>query len=228
MAQATPESGTLKYWWTADDAPVNSHWVDRVSGLKFRLYGSNIYDSVNKIYDFGLSTQYGQLNPHPNESNFSMGNHFRLDFDVYFNRDASANTTTWFDMGSVTAAEHAIGFGFGYRTTSDSNLRALINWKLNGGTSNPFPSDGPDHPALPLEPADDFAHAVGYYEIFDGGNGFDKAKVVINGRSLTSAAIVPHATYGPKWNQNVLYIGRAYAYETIAIKIKHVKIWVYD
>lgn len=56
-------NSALKYWWTGDDDPVNGKWIDRINGWEFTLYGTNVYDSENKIYDFGEPTQYAIATP---------------------------------------------------------------------------------------------------------------------------------------------------------------------
>lgn len=228
--------GILMHWLCADDAPVNGHWASRGKvKYSFAVSPSAIssYDSVNKLYVLGGNdSNYVNLNVNyvmpSTGTGFSMGHHWRCEFDIYLKKQG-ATTFNFFDIASVGAVStKALGIGFGTTLSSGTSSSFLLNWKMQGNNSNPFPADT-THPAWDDLPADEYAHVVGVYSLVDGGDGYDRLIATVNGITVEYDTKIPQADYTAPWDYNLLYIGRGRTsgyYNNI--KVKDIKIYVID
>ena len=190
--------GTLKYWWSGKNAPYDNHWSERLSHgthVMF-LYNEYVYLYDNQYYEFSYNGGYGSRTL--NDMQFDIGNHWRFVFDIGI--DHAETNSTFVDIGSVAAANHAIGFGI-------FPGRISVNWKLNGNNSNPGISNL-SHPGIPAD--NGFNRMRGYFEINDGGDGYDRLSVMVNKKLVTYDVKIPQVHYGPSWDRNLLLFGRGH------------------
>lgn len=212
----------LAYWLSGEDASVNGRWYARVGDLQMQLYGGYAYDNENYCYDFGQSNAYARCLP--NSFNFTMGHHFTLEVDMDIAMTSKSNTSEILDVGSVTNASHAIGFGF---RAYNNNPCVTINWKLNGNDSNPG-LNGISNSNVPTA-GSEYHRVKAIWSIVDGGDGYDRAVVSVNGLESKPDIQVPKAYYAPTWNQNYLYIARGVmtGYDA-TMRLYDLKIYVID
>ena len=228
----------LQYWFCGNDAPVNGSWIERVQGLEFKLYNGADWDSVNKRYNFDTTSKGAYLVSGSNANNFYMGHHWQFDFDIWINKYISKDTTIFFDIGSVTQANKALGFGV---DSLSGNGKIGLNWKLNGNNSSPFSGRDTYHPSYPLSSTDEYVHVIGSYKMVDGGDGYDRLIAKVNGVTVKFNDIqVPQATYGPTWhtsglaigtsvyNSNKLITNATYSSYSPCCYIKDIKIYILD
>ena len=124
--------GTLRYWWSGADAPyLNSdgkyRWKERI--IKF--YSDvplNAWDEINKCYMLNDS-QYATFGM--NTVNFTLGNHWRIVFNMDFKRQDKTSGQYFLDFGSVTTASKSIGLSLNFDNNGDY---FNINWKMQGTT----------------------------------------------------------------------------------------------
>lgn len=223
--------GTLKYWMSGKDAPVDSGdgngycWVDRVAGLKWKLNYPNdaldgVYDSVNKKYTFIDNTsKYASLVGNANNRNIAFGNHFRVYFDIDI--DGSKDNSAILDIGSVGNASKAIGFVMFY----SDGIDFFVNWKMQGNASNTgkrIINSG--------FRTNEIMRVKGYYEIVDGGDGYDRFKVLVNGQHFDCNDQIPQLFYGNSWSPGYCYIARGTTNNTYHayINIRELKIYQID
>lgn len=136
----------------------------------------------------------------------------------------------FFDVGSVNESNKGVGFGAGGKAGGNT-VNTIINLKTQGNNSI-FLNNNEAHPALPLDPADEFVHATGSYKMIDGGDGYDRFVATINGQTIKSKVQVPKIEYAPTWHRNTLSMGMtAYmsqnSYKS-SVKVKYIKIYVFD
>lgn len=213
--------GTLKYWWSGEDGPVlrsdnKYHWESRVTNLKPELPQSTWIES-EKCYLFNDSA-YAALNL--NDGNFTLGNHWRIVFDMDYMR--GSNSGTFIDIGSVTSANKAIGLGI------SSAGRFNINWKMRGNESNPGCSISMPENLVPID--NQYHRLRGYYEIIDGGDGYDRFQVFVNGIKYICDVQIPQVWYGPIWQRSSGYFGRGITsgYAPKNVKFYDLKIYQID
>ena len=213
--------GTLKYWWSGKDGPVlgsdnKYHWESRATGLKPELPQSTWIES-EKCYLFNDSA-YASLNL--NDGNFTLGNHWRIVFDMDYMR--GSNSGTFIDIGSVTSANKAIGLGI------SSAGRFNINWKMRGNESNPGCSISMPENLVPID--NQYHRLRGYYEIVDGGDGYDRFQVFVNGIKYICDVQIPQVWYGPTWQRSSGYFGRGITsgYAPKNVKFYDIKIYQID
>ena len=233
---AARNEGELIFWLNANDAPVDNCWVDRVRGINFELRNGAGQDTINNVYDFtdnkiaGFSLYSANLN----RDKVDFGHHFRIEFDTFYRR---TNSGIFIDAGSLTSADKAVGFGFASRTSNNMSC----NWKMNGNSSNPWSASGEarTHPNMPEANNSDYEHLVGFFEIIDGGDGYDRLRVKINNKIVKYNTQIPKVKYGPDWDSQNKYftIGAGvYNYNvshydpdySCNIKIREIKIYKYD
>ena len=234
LAQNVMPKGTLKYWFSGLDAPIDGAWQDKISGIRYVLYknasttdAETVWDQENGYYDFSPLRNYAYL-VNMNNVNLNFGHHWRLEFDLYQN-GASGNNTFW-DFGSVNASSHAIGFALYPQNSDYPQGRMSVNWKMQGNNSNPGISSY-GGPSL-ISNNDEFIHYQGYFAMLDGGDGYDRLYRKLNGVSDIVPIRVPRVEYGPTWSQKTSYIGRVdtnqYANYPVSVKISDLKIYVID
>lgn len=231
--------GELIFELNADDAPVDGKWIDRVQNMPFELILGASYDSVNKIYDFsgyGLAVKKNGVNYNP----LSFGHHFRIEWDVYYNRSNSP-TSYIMDIGSLTSAEKAIGFKLLPKNASN----ITPNWKLNGNDSNPFSYNDEENRTGPIEIPlnNEYTHLVGFSEIIPYNNQYDIFRLKINDHIKKYSTLIPKIEYGPPWSSQINWISVGGGVYNIGyweqnkspnqeyitdIKIKSIKIYKYD
>lgn len=228
--------GKLVFWLNAEDAPVNDCWVDRIRGINFSLYRGAYQDVENNVYDFtddkmcGFSLYSGN----PNRTKVNFGHHFRMEFDTFYRR---TNSGIFFDIGSLTNADKAIGLGFASSTSNNLSC----NWKMEGNNSNPWSVTGEarTHPNMPEVNNPDYEHLTGFFEIIDGGDGYDRLRIKLNDKIIKYYTQIPKAEYAPEWySQNKYFtIGAGvYNYNQSSqtstyycnIKIREIKVYQYD
>lgn len=224
--------GTLKYWWCGKDAPINSIIYDRVSGFPFELTGGASWNQEGGYYDF-TEYQYRAYCANLNSVTlkdgttgaYSMGNHFRVVFDMDF-KPLGQREGYFFDLGSVTSATKAIGFCLSPRNTGKTTG---FNWKMLGNKYSPglLAYDIPPSPQV----GTNYTPCTGYFEIVDGGDGYDRAKILNNGQEYVFPAQVPKIFYGNNWQPQYGAIGgsinSSHGYSTI-IKLRDLKVYVID
>lgn len=223
--------GTLKYWFSGMDAPINGAWQDRVSGIRYILYknssttnGETLWDQENGYYMFEIRN-YAYLES-MNDVDINFGNHWRLEFDLYQN--GSASTNAFWDFGSVNDSRHAIGFSLRPQYTDYPQGRMSVNWKMNGNNSDPGLAvvGGPSL----ISNENKFIHYHGYYAMLDGGDGYDRLHRKLNGAYDVVPVQVPKVKYGPTWHRASSYIGRGdlNVSNCATARIRDLKIYVID
>lgn len=192
--------GTLKYWWSSEDAPVSGKWVDRISGLKPSSH-NDPYDPENGYYECNDSNY---LSFNMNTGNFSLGNHWRiaLDADIKANT-SSSNATALIDFGSVASASKAFGI-----TLNANTSRAHVNWKMQGNNSSPGVGVGVSSTYLPKD--SNYHRLRMYYEIVDGSDGYDRFNCCINGSVYHCTVQIQKVVYGPTFEKAACFFGRGY------------------
>lgn len=229
------QNGRLIFWLSGNDAPKTSSngtrtfWPLRVGPtMWFILYGEASYDSDMRAYVVGETDSNYIFSGE--KQNLDMGNHFRIEYDMFVNRSLSSskNAPYWFDIGSVGNASKAIGFCIGSNTSTPGREGLTVNWKLNGNNSSPFSAPF-EHPALPLPKDGEYHHVIGCNSFVDGGDGYDRYIVTINGLTKVYDTQVPKVHYGPTWNGGALFIGKGWnSGYNCACKIRDIKIFVID
>ena len=229
--------GELVFELNGDDPPVDGAWVDRVNGMDYRLAGGASYDNVNKIYDFsgrGIGV-HDVLYRDP----FSIGHHFRIEWDIYFRRAGTSNGH-FFDLGSLGSADTALGIGLLAKNSST----ITFNWKMQGNSSNPFGVSGEvrTNPNTPVEGDTNYTHFVGFHEIIPWNDGYDRLRIMVNGRISRYETQIPKVEY-TQWRtaNNHFSVGAGVYnwdvdghperydkdYET-DVKVRSIKIFKYD
>ena len=197
----------VRFWMSGEDAPVligsTGYWYERVKNIPFTIYGSNAYDSENQKYDFSVVSWSAQYD----SNNYDFGHHWKLYFDidafVYNNR---AVDRYFLDFGSVA---HAIkNFGFSMSLTTNNTTTIGINWKLLGNGSNPGIGTL-THNYQPTAPYQGYESVSGYYAIIDGGDGYDRLEVSINGVVQKYNVQIPQTSYSPPWGNQKIVVGSA-------------------
>lgn len=227
--------GTLQYWLSGEDPPIDGKWIERKKGLEFELIRQAVYDNENKLYDFG--NDGAAVNRDWNNGKMYLGHHWRVEFDVLYNAYLSKNGT-FFDIGSVTEANGAFGTGLNFRNTN----RIAFNWKMLGNNSNPFTAtqESRSHPALDSNAPDEYLPFQGFIELCDGGDGYDRVAAMINGIYKKYETQIPQVSYGPSgWKSMKSYwtIGEC-AFTGVSsendgsyssfVKIKEIKVFIID
>ena len=229
--------GELVFELNGDDPPVDGAWVDRVNGMDYRLAGGASYDDVNKIYDFsgrGIGV-HDVLYRDP----FNIGHHFRIEWDIYFRRVGTSNGH-FFDLGSLGTASTALGIGL----LSKNANTITFNWKMQGNSSNPFGVSGEvrTNPNTPVEGDTNYTHFVGFHEIIPWNDGYDRLRIMVNGRISRYETQIPKVEYTQwKTSNNHFSVGAGVynwnvddrpdqydkEYET-DVKVRSIKIYKYD
>ena len=97
-----------------------------------------------------------------------------------------------------------------------------------GNSSNPglYTVDAP----YLISDEDIYKPYSGYYAMLDGGDGYDRAHLLLNGASKVVQIQVPKVEYGPTWNLARAYMGRGLAGNNYYanVRIKDLKIYVID
>ena len=229
IIQAAANSGpTLKYWLDGNDAPVNGKWIEKKTGLEFVLINGASYDSENKMYLFEANNKYAMCNSNINTINFALGNHFIITFDLYINYSLSAGSTCFFDIGSVTGAERAIGFNIGLIDINNTGKSYVSNYKMFGNSNNPFEAI---LDPFQITPRNDYVHIIGSHTVIDGGDGYDRWVSVVNGQSYYFNTQLTKTYYGPTWQSAILNIsvgGGVTSGYGPACRIKDIKIYTID
>lgn len=228
IIQASSNSGPiLKYWLDGNDAPVNGKWIEKKTGLEFALMNGASYDSENKMYLFEANNKYAICNSDINTINFTLGNHFIITFDLYINYSLS-NGSGFFDVGSITAAERAIGFFIGNVDLTTASRGYISNYKMLGNNNNPFEAI---LDPFQITPRNDYAHVVGSHRVIDGGDGYDRWVSIVNGQSYYFNTQLTKTYYGPTWQSATLKVsvgGGVTSGYGAACRIKDIKIYTID
>lgn len=210
MLGNSQKSEDVRFWLSGEDAPVligsTGYWYERVENIPFTIYGSNAYDSENQKYDFSVASWLAEYTQ-PNSNNYDFGHHWKLYFDidayVYGNRTVDKY---FLDFGSVTNTNKNFGFSMGLTTNNTTTIG--INWKLMGNNSNPG-IGALTHPYQPSDPYTGYESVSGYYAIIDGGDGYDRLEVSINGVVQRYNVQIPQTSYSPPWNNQRIVVGSA-------------------
>lgn len=197
-------SEDVRFWISSDDEPVGNYLIERIQQKAFQLYGENVYDAAEKLYDFRQNSRRAETT---DSAVYDFGHHWKLYFDIDAYVYGGRSVDKYFlDFGSVASASHAVGFAMGLATGGRTTIG--VNWKLNGNNSNPG-IGALSHSYVPTASYQQYERVKGYYAIVDGGDGFDRLEVSINGVTERYDVKIPQASYSPPWNNNKIAIGGA-------------------
>lgn len=224
--------GELIFWLSGEDAPVDGYWIDRIGGLSFKLENGAAHEQANGWYNFDTDgCAYRAINDNP----INMGHHFRIEYDIQYKR---AKSGIFFDIGSLTSADKAIGFGMA--STTSNNISC--NWKMLGNSSNPW-SGGSEQRIHPNTPAidSDYHDCKGFFEIINGGDGYDRFRCKLNGKIIKYLTQIPQVEYKGQWKSQQSYfsigsgvynVNKTYTQINTNyrcyVKIRSIKIYKYD
>ena len=194
----------VRFWVSSDDEPVGNYLIERIQQKAFQLYGENVYDAVEKLYDFRQNSQRAETT---DSAVYDFGHHWKLYFDIDAYVYSARSVDKYFlDFGSVTSSSHAFGFAMGLATGGRTTIG--VNWKLNGNNSNPG-IGAPSHSYAPTASGGGYERVQGYYAIVDGGDGYDRLEVNLNGVTEQYNVKIPQVSYSPPWDNSKFVIGGA-------------------
>lgn len=210
MMEQQKQSEDVRFWASGNDAPAAagsySYLVERIQNTSFLIQGSNVYDATENLYDFRQNSQYADST---GSSVYDFGHHWKLYFDIdAYVYNGRTLDKYFLDFGSVTNANHAFGFHMGLATGNKTTVG--INWKLNGNSSNPGIATLA-HSYVPSAGVSQYEPVQGYYTIVDGGDGFDRLEVSINGVIERYNVKIPQVSYSPPWVQSKWVVGGAFS-----------------
>lgn len=216
------EEKFLKYWWSADDDLVGGVWYDRKgSGVNWTAVG-NVSKENGLIVTDG---DEGYFFFNDNNKIFDLGNHFKVVFEGEIKRkiNSQVNQNSIIDLGTVSNPSRSIGFFI-------NTEGMFINWKMQGNLSDDNLGIIPDNLSKQVGGINSETFTSGLFEwgIRDKGNGYDEAYVAYNNDIGVYNTNVPKVQYNSFANRNYrISCGITSDYDSI-LRIKNIKIYVYD
>lgn len=216
------EEKFLKYWWSADDDLIGGLWCDRKgSGINWTAKGN--IKKENGLYITDGDEGYFTFNDY--NRILDLGHHFEVVFEGEIKKKTSFINyyAGIIDFGSIRNAIKNIGF-----SSRQSGMN--INWKMQGNNSGINLGMLPSNVSKQVGAINTETFTSGTFKwgVRDKGNGYDEAYVAYNDDIGIFNVDVPKVQYN-SFEVNSYYISRGFSpnYDCI-LRIKNIKIYVYD